>query len=149
MAKKKTRRPAVKTASKRAAKSRRPARHTPTKGLYGWVTHTELASRDPDATRSFCAAVFGWSFRPNMATPAGPYHLYAYSETGGGGIRSNAAGELPGSTPFIHVADAHEAYAAALRAGAESISAPERIMEGVTIALVRAPGGVPIGLSGP
>jgi len=26
---------------------------------------------------------------------------------------------------------------------------PERVMEGVTIAVVRAPGGIPIGFSGP
>jgi len=26
---------------------------------------------------------------------------------------------------------------------------PTRVMEGVTIAVVRAPGGVPVGLSGP
>jgi len=29
------------------------------------------------------------------------------------------------------------------------IVAPTRVMEGVTTAIVRAPGGVPIGLSGP
>jgi uncharacterized protein len=149
MAKKKTRRPAKKAARKRSAKQRSPATHTPTPGLYGWITHTELASRDPGATRSWCAAVFGWKFRPSMPMPGGEYHLYAYSEIGGGGIRGTAAGELPGSTPFIHVADARQAYESALRAGAESISPPERVMEGVTIALVRAPGGVPIGLSGP
>ncbi|HTO55329.1 MAG TPA: VOC family protein [Myxococcota bacterium] len=143
MAKKKTRRVAKKAARKRSTK------HVPTRGLYGWITHTELASHDPQATRTWCAEVFGWRFRPGMQTPAGEYHLYAYSEQGGGGIRATGAGELPGSTPFVHVADAHEAYAAALRAGAQSIAPPERVMEGVTIALVRAPGGVPIGLSGP
>jgi hypothetical protein len=37
----------------------------------------------------------------------------------------------------------------ALREGAEAMMAPERVMEGVTIAVVRAPGGVPIGFSGP
>jgi hypothetical protein len=36
-----------------------------------------------------------------------------------------------------------------LNAGAEAIMPPTRVMEGVTIAIVRAPGGVPIGLSGP
>ena len=32
---------------------------------------------------------------------------------------------------------------------AEEMMAPTRITEGVTLAIVRAPGGVPIGLSGP
>jgi hypothetical protein len=37
----------------------------------------------------------------------------------------------------------------ALHKGAEVMMPPERVMEGVTIAIVRAPGGVPIGFSGP
>jgi hypothetical protein len=45
--------------------------------------------------------------------------------------------------------DAHAAFSQALEAGAEEIQAPERMSEGVTTALIRAPGGVPIGLSGP
>ena len=51
--------------------------------------------------------------------------------------------------PFVHVEDAHAAFAAAVRAGAESVQPPVRVMEGVTTAVVRAPGGVLLGLSGP
>jgi hypothetical protein len=47
------------------------------------------------------------------------------------------------------VDDTDQAYQAALAAGAESIAEPNDIMPGVRIALVRAPGGVLIGLSGP
>jgi hypothetical protein len=36
-----------------------------------------------------------------------------------------------------------------LREGAQEVMAPTRMMEGVTMALVRAPGGVQIGFSGP
>jgi hypothetical protein len=53
-------------------------KHVPRKGLYGWITHTDLASSDRGA-----------------------------------------------------------------------MLAPERVMDGVTVATVRAPGGVPIGFSGP
>jgi uncharacterized protein len=49
----------------------------------------------------------------------------------------------------VHVEDTQAAYDAALAAGAESVNAPETVMEGVRIAVVRAPGGVPIGFSGP
>jgi predicted enzyme related to lactoylglutathione lyase len=69
--------------------------------------------------------------------------------TGGGGIRSNNPPEVPGSVPYVHVADARAAFEKALQAGAEAMFRPERVTEGVTIALVRAPGGVPIGFSGP
>jgi len=126
-----------------------PLGHDFTDGLYGWITHTELASTDAEATSTWCADVLGWTFRPSFLTPAGDYHLFAYSEQGGGGIRATAPGEAPGSTPTVHVADTRATYDAALAAGAESVSPPTKIMDGVCVALVRAPGGVLIGLSGP
>lgn len=123
--------------------------HEFTQGLYGWITHTDFASDDPIATRAWAAAVLGWTFQQPVPTPAGDYFLFAYSETGGGGIRATQAGEGPASTPSVHVEDTDASYAAALAAGAESVAAPETVMPGVRIALVRAPGGVLIGLSGP
>ena len=52
-------------------------------------------------------------------------------------------------TPSVHVEDTDAAYSAALAAGAESVAEPETLMPGVRVALVRAPGGVLIGFSGP
>lgn len=167
MATKTTRKAAKKTVQKRAAarpgknamKSKKLAKgpskvsplpsHTPTPGLDGWITHTELASNNPAATRAWCAKALGWAFKPSLSTPAGEYHLFSYSDKGGGGIRSTRPAELPGSTPTVHVADVHAAFARALQAGAQALSPPECVMPGVTIALVRAPGGVAIGLAGP
>ena len=123
--------------------------HAPTPGLYGWITHTELASADPAATKAWCAKVLGWTFKPSFPIPGGEYHLFAYSDKGGGGIRPNNPPEVPGSIPYVHVEDTRAAFESALREGAEEMLAPERVMEDVTIAIVRAPGGVPIGLSGP
>jgi predicted enzyme related to lactoylglutathione lyase len=91
----------------------------------------------------------GLDVQAEFPTPAGEYHLFAYSDKGGGGIRSNIPPQAPGSVPYVHVADARAAFEKALQAGAEAIFPPERVTEGVTIALVRAPGGVPIGFSGP
>jgi uncharacterized protein len=121
----------------------------PTPGLYGWITHTELTSTNPAATRAWCEKVLGWKFRPSFPTPFGEYHLFAYSDKGGGGIRQHGPDQAAVSTPFVHVADAHAAFERALREGAEAISAPQRVMEGVTVAIVRAPGGAVIGFSGP
>ena len=123
--------------------------HEFTRGLYGWITHTDLSSTDPDATRDWCTRVLGWTFQPPFPTPQGDYHLFAYSEAGGGGIRRTGPGETPGATPTVHVADTRAAYEAALAAGAEAVTPPTRIMDGVCTAMVRAPGGVLIGLSGP
>ena len=123
--------------------------HVPTRGLYGWITHTELTSSDPAATKAWCIKVLGWTFKPGFAVPGGEYHLFAYSDSGGGGIRPTNQSDPPGSIPFVHVADTQAAFQKALREGAEEMSPPSRVMKGVTIAIVRAPGGVPIGFSGP
>ena len=126
-----------------------PPRHEPTQGLYGWITHTDIGSMNPAATREWCIRALGWTFRPSFAMPGGEYHLFAFSEKGGGGIHPITPPETPSSIPYVHVADAQAAFDKALREGAEAVSPPMRVMEGVTIALVRAPGGVLIGLSGP
>lgn len=127
-----------------------PPRHEPTRGLFGWITHTELASTDPDATRAWCERALGWTFMPSFQSDeVGTYHLFAYSDQGGGGIRGVGAHEAPGSMPFVHVEDAQAAFDQAVDAGAEPIVPPTRVMEGVTTAIVRAPGGVRIGFSGP
>jgi len=158
MAKKKSRRPSKRPRTRRASAKARPSRsstrrqvpkHVPTQGLYGWITHTELASADPAATKAWCASVLGWTFKPSFPTPGGEYHLFEYSDKGGGGIRPNNPPETPGSIPYIHVADAKAAFETALREGAQEMLAPQHVMSGVTIAIVRAPGGVAIGFSGP
>ncbi len=145
---KKTRRPAKRPPKQRSPKKRSPS-HLPTRGLYGSITHTELASADPVATKAWCAKVLGWAFKPSFPIPGGgDYHLFAYSDKGGGGIRPSNPPEVPGSIPYVNVADTRAAFEKALREGAEEMFPPERIMEGITIAIVRAPGGVAIGFSG-
>jgi uncharacterized protein len=123
--------------------------HSPAPGLEGWITHTELASEDPAATKEWCSAVLGWSFMPSFPTPEGEYHLFAYSDQAGGGIRRVNPPEAPGTVPYVHVADTNAAFERAVAAGGEEMLPPTRVMDGVTIAIVRAPGGVPIGFSGP
>jgi hypothetical protein len=124
--------------------------HEPTPGLFGWITHTDLSSTDPAATKAWCERVLGWTFVATVPTEdGGEYHLFAYSDQGGGGVRAVDAGEAPGSVPFVHVADAQAAFDAAVEAGAEPLVPPRRVMAGVTTAVVRAPGGVSVGFSGP
>jgi predicted enzyme related to lactoylglutathione lyase len=142
-------RPVKKAARKPSTRSPAAPRHVPTRGLYGWITHTDLASNDPLATKAWCQKVLGWTFTMSLPVPGGEVHLFAYSEKGGGGVRPCSPPEQPGSLPYVHVADAAAAFERALREGAEEMMPPTRVMEGVTVAIVRAPGGVPIGFSGP
>lgn len=123
--------------------------HEPTKGLYGWITHTEFVSTDPKALQSWCEKVLGWQFQPSFPTPNGDYHLFAYAKEGGGGIRQTHSEEGPGVLPFVHVENTQDAFDAAIREGAEVVAAPEKVMDGVSTAIVRAPGGTFIGFSGP
>lgn len=122
--------------------------HKHTKGLYGSITHTDFVSSDPDASKAWCAKVLGWTFMASIPTAEGDYHLFAYSEQGGGGIRRGQPAETPSCLPFVHVEDAQIAFDAALREGAEAVVPPTRVMPGVTTAVVRAPGGLVIGFSG-
>jgi predicted enzyme related to lactoylglutathione lyase len=149
-AKKSSSPPSSRSSSKKpGAKPASKMKHSPTPGLYGWITHTDLASNNPPATRAWAEKLFGWKFKPPMTTPNGDIFLFTYSEKGGGAIRANNPPEIPGSIPYIHVADCQASYNKALHEGAEEMMPPTPVMEGVTIAIVRAPGGVPIGISGP
>ncbi len=125
------------------------ASHEFTPGLDGWITHTDLASADPSATKAWAAKVLGWTFTMELPGPEGTIHLFAYSAQGGGGIRPLGGAEQPGSIPYIHVASCQESFDKALAEGAEMMMPVTPVMPGVTVAIVRAPGGVPIGLSGP
>jgi predicted enzyme related to lactoylglutathione lyase len=112
----------------------------------GTITHTELASSDPSATRDWCASVLGWKFGPSMPTPQGPYHMWRFDLGTGGGIRANNPPEVPGSIPYCEVRGIQDTYERALAAGAVEMLPPQELPGGMGwIAIVAAPGGVPIG----
>ena len=129
------------------AKAAAPARAPrPPKIRAGIVTHTELASSDPLATRAWCEKVLGWKFGEPMPTPGGPYHMWQFPNQTGGGIRANNPPEQPGSIPYCEVVDIRATFARALQAGATEMLAPQEIPGGMGwIAIVAVPGGVPIG----
>lgn len=116
----------------------------------GFISHTELASSDPAATRTWAEQALGWKFLEPMPTPQGPYHMWSFGDNMGGGIRSNNPPETPGSTPYVEVPDIQKAYERAVKAGATPMMPPEDIPGGMgSIAIVQAPGGPAIGLWGP
>ena len=73
--------------------------HEFTRGQYGWITHSDLSSTDAAATREWCAEVLGWTFQPPFPTPGGDYHLFAYSDAGGGRHPSDGARRSAGVNP--------------------------------------------------
>ena len=140
------RRPAAKRA---ARKPKAAASGMKRKIQHGVVTHTELASADPQATQTWLERVLGWKFMQAMPTPTGPYRMWQFKNGTGGGLRSNQAPEGPGSIPYCEVNDIRGTYAKALDHGATAMMPPEEIPGGMGwIAIVAAPGGVPIGFWG-
>ncbi len=144
-----SRRPPRASAARKAPRAR-AARPGAPKIRQGLVTHTELASADPGATRAWCQSVLGWKFGEPMPTPAGPYHMWRFDNGTGGGIRAHNPPEVPGSIPYCEVADIQTTYASALAAGATGMLEPQPLPGGMGwIAVVAAPGAVAIGFWGP
>jgi hypothetical protein len=121
----------------------------PRKVRPGFISHTELASHDPVATKAFCKEVLGWRFTDVVPTPTGDYHLWRFEEGSGGGIRITNPGEPPMATPYCEVPDIGAAEANARKAGAKTILPPMQIPDGGYICIVEAPGGVNIGFWAP
>ncbi len=140
----------TKTASKSSKKA--PRKTAPSAAMMGGaarlnaVTHTELASNNPEATRAWCESVLGWKFDRAMPTPAGPYHMWQTKMGTGGGIRANNPPEVPGSIPYVEVKDIKAAYKKAISSGAVEMFAPDKLPgDAGWIAIVAAPGGVAVG----
>ena len=148
--KKSTKKTHAKTASKRAAPAKTSPPAPQRKIRPGYISHTEIASANPGATKVWLQEVLGWKFLEPMPTPNGPYHMWTFGNNTGGGIRTNNLPETPGSIPYVEVVDIKAAYAKALKAGAIVMFPPDEIPGGMGwIAIVQAPGGVAIGFWGP
>jgi predicted enzyme related to lactoylglutathione lyase len=146
-AKKGARTSTKKSAQGRSTAARRPAARRPAAASRnGVITHTELASADPAATRAWCESVLGWEFIQAMPTPTGPYHMWRFGIGTGGGIRAHNPPEVPGSIPYCEVASIQDTYSRALSEGAHEMVPPMALPQNMGwIAIVAAPGGVPIG----
>lgn len=140
-----------KPAAQRSAKQQADARAMAARKVRpgGFISHTELVSSDPEATKAWAQKALGWKFMPSMPTPNGPYHMWRFAENQGGGIRANNAPEAPGSIPYVEVADIRRTFDKAVKSGATPMMPPEEIEGGMGwIAVVQAPGGPAVGLWG-
>ena len=139
-----------KPAARKASPKRPPRKPAPMKVRDRIVTHSELVSTDPLATRAWCEKVLGWKFGEPTPTPGGPYHMWRSAIGTGGGIRNTMPSEGPGSVPYCEVKDIHATFAAAVAAGAVPAMKPEPIPGGMGwLAVVVVPGGVTFGFWGP
>jgi predicted enzyme related to lactoylglutathione lyase len=116
----------------------------------GYISHTELVSADPAATKEWAVKSFGWKFGDSMPMPDGTtYHMWQFQEGTGGGIRQPSGPEAAGAVPYVEVPNIKAAYDKALKAGASEMMPPMQVPgSGGWIAIVKAPGGPAIGLWG-
>ena len=108
------------------------------------VVHAEIRSADPDATRAFFGALFGWTF-PEGAIPG-----YTYVDTGVPNALPAGIGPVQGGTQlvtfFVGVEDIDAAIADATRLGGSIVQPPQRV-PGVAFALIADPAGQVVGLA--
>jgi predicted enzyme related to lactoylglutathione lyase len=109
------------------------------------IVHAEIRSSDPDATRSFFGALFGWTYPTEGAFPG-----YTFVETGVPGALYTAISPLQGGddlvTFFVDVEDMAVAIADATRLGGRIVQEPVSV-PGVSFALIADPQGHVVGLA--
>jgi uncharacterized protein len=96
------------------ARAKRPTREL------GMISHTEIASTDPVATRRFLERVFRWDF-VTVKTPAG--ERFSFHTTGGadGSVRKTRSGERPASINYVLVEDLALAESEIKKTGGEIV----------------------------
>ena len=109
------------------------------------IVHFEIRSADPDATRAFYAALFGWTY------PAGGMDGYTYVDSGvpqgtiPGGISPTQGGK-PMVTVFAGVQDVQASLDRAVALGG-SIVQPATKVPGVTFGMFADPQGNLVGVA--
>jgi predicted enzyme related to lactoylglutathione lyase len=108
------------------------------------IVHAEIRSTDPDATRAFFAALWGWKF-PEGAIPG-----YTYVDTGVPDALPAGISPVQGGdalvTFFVGVEDIDATIADVKRLGGRVVQAPARV-PGVAFALIADPAGQVVGLA--
>ena len=109
------------------------------------VIHAEIRSADPDATRDFFAALFGWTYAD------GAFPGYTFADTGAGdGALTTAIGPLQDGTDtvlfFIAVDDVAATLAQAEKLGGKIVQ-PAQQVPGVTFGVFADPLGHKVGVA--
>jgi predicted enzyme related to lactoylglutathione lyase len=109
------------------------------------IVHAEIRSSDPDATRAFFGALFGWTYPTEGAFPG-----YTFVETGIPGALYTAISPLQGDgdlvTFFVGVDDMDKTISDATRLGGTVVQQPVGV-PGVKFGLIADPQGHIVGLA--
>jgi predicted enzyme related to lactoylglutathione lyase len=109
------------------------------------VTWFEIIGTDPAALHKFYKDVFDWK----LSDPAVEMGNYSMVDNEGRGIGGGIGGAMDGNnrtTLYIEVESVQSALDKAASNGAEVVMPTMKVMEGVTIAMFKDPGGNVVGL---
>jgi predicted enzyme related to lactoylglutathione lyase len=108
------------------------------------VIHSEIRSSDPDATRTFFAELFGWTYSE------GAFPGYTFADTGVEGALPTAIGPLQGGKDavlfFVGVEDVEATLAKAEQLGGKTIQAAQQV-PGVTFGVFADAQGHVVGVA--
>jgi len=108
------------------------------------VIHAEIRSADPDATRAFFGALFGWKYE------AGAFPGYSFADTGAEGALPTAIGPTQGGSDavlfFVGVEDVEATLARAEELGGKIVQ-PAQQVPGVTFGVFADPLGHTVGVA--
>ena len=108
------------------------------------VVHAEIRSGDPDATRDFYSALFGWTYSE------GAFPGYTFVDTGVEGALPTAIGPVQGGTDavlfFVGVEDVEATLARAEELGGTIIQ-PAQQVPGVTFGVLADAQGHAVGVA--
>jgi uncharacterized protein len=105
----------------------------------GSIVHVELHSNDPEKTKAFYRAVFGWTFQD---VPGMGYAMIETPSPPGGGLRKTERGESAGILNFIHVASVADATRKIEKAGGKVLVPKQEVPSWGAFSVFQAPGGV-------
>ena len=115
------------------------------------IVHFQLTSNDPAATAQYFADVFEWKVGPAVPGTAASFDTGASQVIPndiflGGSVRQAPEGQAPATTVYIRVADLDSTLEKAVQHGGQIVM-PRRDQAGApTIALVRTPDGMVVGV---
>ncbi|MGA9838818.1 MAG: hypothetical protein WBF81_03720 [Thermoplasmata archaeon] len=110
------------------------------------MSHIEIASNDPEATRKFLEKAFGWTFH---VLPEMGYSMYGRNEgaeDASVGIRARTGPESPGSIGYVFVPGIDDAIRSGQAAGAKIIREKTAVPGRGWVAVSIAPGDIAQGL---
>ena len=112
----------------------------------GTPSWADLASPDPDASRAFYGALFGWTAEASPEPEAHGYTVFMRGDAAAAGLGPVFGDIPPHWNIYVTVADVDEAVAAAATAGGQVMLEPMDVFDAGRMAIIADPGGAALSL---